>query len=431
MKVINLKSENVKRIRAIDITPNGNTVKISGKNKQGKTSILDSIWFALAGKSALKNTPRPIRDGETKAKITLDLGKYKVTRSFTENNTYVSIENGDGATFKSPQAILDSLIGDLSFDPLAYLDMDSKKQLEVLLGFVELPFDPRDIDDQIKDLYDKRAEVGRIGKQLSGQIDGMDKPKEDTPDEGVDVSAVFEDMRLAQEKIKANDVRRNEYFDTLEKYDLCCDRVEDIQGEIDELKKQIVTLSANKVVQEKTYSTLKSSCAVLLKEYDALEDPDLDVFSELARTAEEINEAVMNKEVYKRAEADLDDTRKEYAAGTKKMEALQNKKTDALTEATFPVDGLGFDENGVTFDGKPFTQASGAEQLRVSLAMAMALNPQLKVIHIKNGSLLDSENMQIIEDMAKDKDYQVWIEVVDESGKVGIYIEDGEVKQTA
>jgi ABC-type histidine transport system ATPase subunit len=113
------------------------------------------------------------------------------------------------------------------------------------------------------------------------------------------------------------------------------------------------------------------------------------------------------------------------------MEALQNKKTDALTEATFPVDGLGFDENGVTFDGKPFTQASGAEQLRVSLAMAMALNPQLKVIHIKNGSLLDSENMQIIEDMAKDKDYQVWIEVVDESGKVGIYIEDGEVKQTA
>jgi hypothetical protein len=30
--------------------------------------------------------------------------------------------------------------------------------------------------------------------------------------------------------------------------------------------------------------------------------------------------------------------------------------------------------------------------------------------------------------MAQEKDMQVWIEVVDDSGTVGVYIEDGEVK---
>jgi len=98
-----------------------------------------------------------------------------------------------------------------------------------------------------------------------------------------------------------------------------------------------------------------------------------------------------------------------------------------LKEAKFPIDGLGFNEQGVTFNGIPFKQCSSAERLKVSLAMAMALNPELKVIRITNGNLLDSSNMTIVEQMAKDNDYQIWLEMVDESGSMGIYIEDGEV----
>jgi len=96
-------------------------------------------------------------------------------------------------------------------------------------------------------------------------------------------------------------------------------------------------------------------------------------------------------------------------------------------EAKFPIDGLGFNEQGVTFNGIPFKQCSSAERLKVSLAMAMALNPELKVIRITNGNLLDSSNMTVVEQMAKDNDYQIWLEMVNETGSMGIYIEDGEV----
>jgi hypothetical protein len=38
--------------------------------------------------------------------------------------------------------------------------------------------------------------------------------------------------------------------------------------------------------------------------------------------------------------------------------------------------------------------------------------------------------MKIVSDMAETKDYQLWVEKVDESGQVGIVIEDGMVKVT-
>jgi hypothetical protein len=90
-----------------------------------------------------------------------------------------------------------------------------------------------------------------------------------------------------------------------------------------------------------------------------------------------------------------------------------------------PVEGLGFDTDGVTFNGIPLAQVSAAERLRVSVAMAMSLNPTVRVIRITDGSLLDSDNMAIIADLADTNDFQVWIERVDETGDVGIVIEDG------
>ena len=116
-----------------------------------------------------------------------------------------------------------------------------------------------------------------------------------------------------------------------------------------------------------------------------------------------------------------------YATLGDQISELDRTKARALASATFPVEGLGFDETGVTFNGVPFSQASSAEQIRVSLAMAMALNPKLRVIRILDGSLLDEDSMRMVADAAKDGGYQVWIERVSDSSESAIVIEDGEV----
>ena len=102
-----------------------------------------------------------------------------------------------------------------------------------------------------------------------------------------------------------------------------------------------------------------------------------------------------------------------------------------MAEADFPIPGLAFDADGVTFNGIPFAQCSSAERLRVSVAMGIALNPKLKVLLIRDGSLLDDNNLAMIAEAAKEADAQVWIERVSKGEECSVIIEDGEVANTA
>ena len=112
---------------------------------------------------------------------------------------------------------------------------------------------------------------------------------------------------------------------------------------------------------------------------------------------------------------------------TTAMDARTTAKATAFEQATMPVPGLGFGAGVVTFEGRPFEQASTAEQLRVSVAVAMAMNPKLRVIRIKEGSLLDPENVALIAEMARKHDYQVWLEAISGHSPAAILIEDGMV----
>ena len=112
---------------------------------------------------------------------------------------------------------------------------------------------------------------------------------------------------------------------------------------------------------------------------------------------------------------------------TETIEARNQAKADAITKAPMPVDGLGFGEGVVTFDGLPFDQAETSAQIRVGVAIAMQMNPTLRVIRIKEGSFLDADNVAMIAEMARANDYQVWIETVRSDGRTAIVIEDGMV----
>ena len=114
---------------------------------------------------------------------------------------------------------------------------------------------------------------------------------------------------------------------------------------------------------------------------------------------------------------------------TKQIEHLDKVKKDAFLEAKFPVEGLSVDADGVTYNGIPFGQCSSAEQLKVCVAIATALNPKIRVIRVADASLLDEESMQMIQTLAEEQDIQIWLErVTDGKDPVGVVIEDGTVK---
>lgn len=400
-KIIRLQSTNYKRLKAVEITPDGNVVTIGGKNGAGKSSVLDSITAALGGVSK-KDTPKPIRDGEDNAEIVLETDELTVTRRFTKSGSTLTVTTPDGAKFPKGQAKLDDLIGKLSLDPLAFTQMDDKKQLETLLGLVDLPFDPQELEQQRKDLYDQRAEVGRQGKAI-GEVE-VDETLPTEEQSAGELIKRIQDVQNAQ--------RDRDEFDR--GIQLAEEKVKSITDQIAQLKAELADWE----------SRLKAR----LKERDSLPAvEDTAAIEEQLANVEESNAAIRANNDARRRKADQDRLRDEYEKFTDALKELDKTKADGLAKADMPVPGLGFEADGVTFEDIPFKQTNTASQIRVSFAMAMALNPKLRVIRIAEGSLLDEDNLKLVADMADENDFQVWIESVGQGDGTGIIIEDGEV----
>ena len=67
----------------------------------------------------------------------------------------------------------------------------------------------------------------------------------------------------------------------------------------------------------------------------------------------------------------------------------------------------------------------------MSFAIAIAARPNLKNILIREGSILDENNLKLIGQMAEDAGIHVFIEVVgNDAEKATILIENGEIKES-
>lgn len=416
MKIISLKAENVKRLKAVEIVPEGNTVIVSGRNGQGKTSVLDSIWLALGGGNAAKDsqTSQPIRDGEKKANVSLDLGDIKVTRSWTATGGMtLKVEGKDGAVYKSPQGLLDGMTGKLSFDPLAFSRMVPEEQRKTLIGLVDLGFDPDEMERKIKGVYDERTAVNRDLKALEARISGMAAIDPSLPAEEVSLTELLEEAKEAAQHISDNKRMRSDLVSMRTK-------AETMQRELKTLREELER-------KEKKFQTTVEAGRLLASAVEILEDPDLEAINAKIGNIEEVNRKIREANQAKALMSEAEALRRAADENTAALEEMREQKRNALAAAKFPIDGLGFDEVGVTFRGVPFAQCSSAERMKVSLSIAAALNPTIRVIRVNDGSLLDSESMAEVERMAAERDMQVWVERVDETGKVGIVIEDGEI----
>ena len=102
-------------------------------------------------------------------------------------------------------------------------------------------------------------------------------------------------------------------------------------------------------------------------------------------------------------------------------------KKDALSKCNMPVPGLGISGDVVTYNDIPLSDCCNAEQLDIAISIGIALNPKLKVLLITNGEKLDSDSWAKLEQRLVESGTQAWVERMDESGELGIFIEEGKI----
>lgn len=424
--VLGLRAENVKGLKVVEISPDPTFQVVSGKNGAGKSTLIDSIWLALKGRAILDKIDNPIRDGEESAIIEVDLGEIRAIRKITKTGTTIEVRSKAGGKLNSPQKVLDALVGELSFDPLKFALMKPQERLKTLLDLIGV--DPEPYDTKRNDLFEKRTIIGRDVKVFQGQVDGLipyrcdgEMEKEQTANE------IIKEYEQAQELKKQNDLCRKNYDDLIQEYKAGQATVQNIEKQIEELKSRLEKEKQNlESIMERGTAEREKTLALV--------DPDLESIKQRLDNVDDENKSIRKRNEYREAKKKLIDEQQKYDDMTAQIKAVEQEKREALEGATFPIEGLGINDSGVTYqngEGKPhvaFNDISDGMKLKVSVGIAMALNPELRVIRLNNASLLDKENTKIIRELAEDKGYQVWAEVVDESGEVGVYIEDGEVK---
>ncbi len=422
MKVLQLTASNIKRLVAVDITPNGNVVNITGKNGHGKTSVLDAIWWALAGATNIQE--KPIRDGATEGKIRLQLGdkdvELVVTRTFKVDAAnpkgYTTSLKVEGNVAGSPQTLLDSFLSSLTFDPMEFMRMSQQEQYNLFAGLVPgLDVNALDAANSID--FSNRADHNKRVKQARDAANKIDIPA-NAPIVRVDETALVQQIADAA-TTNAQTIQRQANRDKY-KVDVEAARVEiaTLNAEIQRLSDRIHLLTDDAVKKEQALATAQPL-------------PPLVDVTDVQRQIEEakrINAIMDLRDTKTKYDGIADAAQKAADELTAAMEARKADKNAKIAAAKIPVTGITFGDGVILFNGKPLSQASDAEQIRVSCAIAMAKNPKLRVVRVRQGSLIDEDGKKLLAEIAEKNDFQVWMEVVDGSGKVGFVMEDGHVR---
>ena len=486
-KIVSLEVENIQRIRAVAIRFDGRSMQIGGKNGQGKTSLLDSLEMAIGGARSISQ--KPVRDGAKMARIVVKTERLIARRVFDENgdSELVVTPIDSSRPFKSPQTMLTELCPSIR-DPLEFMRMEPAKQKALAQKVLGLDFSA--LDDQRAELYEQRAQAGRDVTGRKNQLEAMpvwaDAPAEEVAPqlteaalvnvppakEAVlaDASDLLKKLTDAQEHnrekltlVRARDEAGGKSRESIATIVVIRQQIKDLQSrlaalEIDDAALLAATASAQtavdafvevdcKPLQQAVADIEANNRAALAEVKKANEREALAVKARndqaiaAARTAnqktiadaEAVNRRVRDNQAHADQAARFAECKAEYDRLTGEIEEIDTAKAKQLAAAKFPVPGLGFGLSGILYNGIPFEQASSAEQLRVSTAMALALCPDrpdaIKVLLPRDGSLLDEDSLRMMFEMCRAADAQLLIERVgsENNGLPMVIISDGTV----
>lgn len=410
LTIIRLDVHGFKRLTAVTITPKGSLVEIRGNNAQGKSSVLDAIEAALRGRDAIPD--RPVNGSSKRAEIKVDMGGLRVERDLAPDGktTRLKITSSDPEQ-PSTQAALDHLIGQISFDPYDFVRLTAKEQAAKLRA--ALGIDTRAIDQKRVELYEERTFVNREVKRLEGAV--AQAPFPAGPDEPVKVADLLRELEAAETSIRAAEDARA----SLEATEAA---IESNNQKIADFQKAIESLKASN-------ATLEKASAVLDDERKIAASRAIDPAPIKARIAdaESTNEVFRLRLMRRKLGDDLAKKAGESARLTEQIEEIDQIKRTMLEASNFPIPNLRLDDEGVWLNGEPISQASAAERLRFAVALGLKLNPTIRVLLIRDGSLLDDTSLSMVAQMAADAGAQVWLEKVSSESGSGWLIEDGMV----
>jgi len=403
MKINKLEIENVKRIKAVKIEPtkDGLTI-IGGKNNQGKTSVLDSIAWALGGERFRPSQAQ--REGSVippNLKVVMDNGLI-VERKGKNSDLKVTDPSGK----KAGQQLLNEFIEQLALDLPRFMSANGKEKANTLLHIIGVDTKLADLEKQETELFNSRQALGRIADQKEKYA--KEQPYfPDAPDTPVSASELIRRQQEILAKNGENQRLRANLHRLEQERQQINDQLSDLlrkQAEVEE-KLRVAKLSAEDLQDEST-AELEKSLA------------DID----------EINRKVRANLDKDKAEEDAKHYRKQYQNMTVEIENIRSEKVALLHSAELPLPGLSVADGELIYNGAKWDCMSGSDQLKVATAIVRKLNPKCGFVLLDKLEQMDLDTLQEFGQWLEAEGLQAIATRVSTGDECSVIISDGYVE---
>lgn len=417
VKITALEAENVKRIKAVALTPSptGLTL-VGGNNNQGKTSVLDALAWALGGDRFRPDAAQ--RDGAiapAHLKVTLSNGVVVERKG---KNASLTVTDPTGR--RSGQQLLNAFVEPLALDLPRFMDASDKEKADILLRIIGIGAELHTRDLEIKGLYDKRTFTGQLAAQKKHFAEEMISYPE-APDEPVSASELIRQQQDILARNGENQRLRAQYAELEQQVQQCVD-------ELKRTRERIATLQQLADELDAKHTKLFNQRETARKTVAQLQDESTAELEASIRDVEETNRKVRANLEKSRAEDEAAQYASEYDRLT---ESIQQKRADRmalLNGADLPLPGLSVEDGVLTYKGKHWRDMSGSDQLRVAAAIVRRLNPDCGFVLLDKLEQMDMTTLQEFSAWLEAEGLQAIATRVSTGSECQIIIEDGMVK---
>lgn len=410
VKIAALEAENIKRIKAVALTPSptGLTI-VGGNNNQGKTSVLDALAWALGGEKFRPTAA--VRDGALAPphlKVILSNGVV-VERKGKNSSLTVTDPTGQ----RSGQQLLNAFVEPLALDLPRFMQASDKDKADTLLNIIGVGDALTGLDREIKALYDRRTVIGQIGAQKRHAAEELTEYP-DAPSEPVSAIELIQQQQEILLHNAENQRKRMKLAQLEEQEKQLGRRVQELSQELEMVEHQLTAVQQD--VQDATKTVAQ------------LQDESTAELEQSIRNVEEINRQVSANLAKSKAQDEAERYAQEYTALTEQIKAKRTARMDLLNGADLPLTGLGVEDGSLTYNGKHWQDMSGSDQLRVATAIVRRLNPDCGFVLLDKLEQMDLATLAEFGSWLQAEGLQAIATRVSTGGECQIIIEDGRVK---
>ena len=417
IKINKLEIENVKRIKAVKIEPtkDGLTI-IGGKNNQGKTSVIDSIAWALGGDRYKPS--QAAREGSViPPNLHIVMSNGLVVERKGKNS---SLKVTDPAGNKGGQQLLNEFVEQLALDLPKFMESSGKEKAKTLLQIIGVGNQLTAMEREEKELYGRRLTIGQIADQKKKFADEQTYYP-DAPKELVSPS----DLIKQQQEILARNGENQRKRDRLNEITMNKHRVFDDIGRLDE---QIAALQKQKEELTEKYNQAVRDEETAMKTVLELQDESTAELEESIANIEEINRKVRANMDKDKAEDDAKEYKEQYDALTVEINDVRQKQIDLLKSAELPLPELSVKDGELVYKGQQWDNMSGSDRLKVSTAIVRKLNPKCGFVLLDKLEQMDEDTLNEFGRWLEQEGLQAIATRVSTGDECSIIIEDGYVK---